>query len=30
LDKLENSTSEREKEVLMLALRKGLAAFEGR
>lgn len=30
LTKLEDSTSEREKEVLMLALRKGLAAFEGR
>ncbi len=30
LDRLEDSTSEREKEVLMLALRKGLAALEGR
>ncbi len=30
LDRLEGSTSEREKEVLRLALRKGLAAFEGR
>jgi exonuclease SbcD len=30
LDRLEDSTSEREKEVLRLALRKGLAAFEGR
>ena len=30
LDRLEDSTSERAKEVLRLALRKGLAAFEGR
>ena len=30
LNRLEEATSEREKEVLMLALRKGLAAFEGR
>jgi hypothetical protein len=30
LNRLEDSTSEREKEVLSLALRKGLAAFEGR
>ncbi len=30
LEKLKNSTSDQEREVIMIALRKGLAAFEGR